>query len=258
MILPEREKKKSLKVACASLPSRLDDLAFNLALMEGTLREASGQGADLLLFGEAFLQGFEAFSFRYQEDIHKALFIRSPEITRIRHWAREAGTGLAFGFLENEAGGLYSSYLIVDKEGNLAGHYRRVSKGWKKKEASADYREGKTFIRLSFEGWSLTPLVCGDFWEDDLLTPIVAQDPETDLFLWPVHCDYNQVQWDESENQAYRERTEILAKPILFVNNYIDEANRAKGGVYLWHQGKEIDSLPYGKPGIKYLTIRSK
>ncbi len=247
---------KDLTIACFSRPSSLDDLAGNLALMKEAIIEVSQEGCDLLLFGEAFLQGFEAFSFSYREDVHKALFVRSPEITLIRHWAREQKTGVAFGFLENEAGGLYSSYLVIDKAGDPAGHYRRVSKGWKEKKACADYREGKAFISLDFEGWRLTPLICGDFWEDDLLTQIIDRDPETDLFLWPVHCDFDQSLWEKSECRTYRERTRILEKPILFVNNYIDQADRAKGGVYLWHQGKEVDSLPYGSPGIKGLTLK--
>ena len=251
------KKQKDLTIACFSRPSQLDDLAGNLALMEEAMVEGSREGWDLLVFGEAFLQGFEAFSFRYREDVHKALFVRSPEITLIRHWARDYKIGVAFGFLENEAGGLYSSYLVLDKKGSLAGHYRRVSRGWKTKEACADYREGKHFISLDFEGWRLTPLICGDFWEDDLLAQIIDRDPETDLFLWPVHCDYDQALWEESECQAYRERTRILEKPILLVNNYIDQADRAKGGVYLWHQGKEVDSLPYGSPGLKELTFRA-
>ncbi|HZK41612.1 MAG TPA: carbon-nitrogen hydrolase family protein, partial [Clostridia bacterium] len=119
------KRKKDLTIACFSRPSSLDDLAGNLALMKEAIIEVSQRGCDLLVFGEAYLQGFEGFSFSYREDIHKALFVRSPDITLIRHWAREHKVGVAFGFLENEAGALYSSYLVIDKAGELAGHYRR-------------------------------------------------------------------------------------------------------------------------------------
>lgn len=249
------ERQKEMKITCFSRPGRLDDLENNLALMEEAIIEVSREGSDLLVFGEAFLQGFEAMSFRYREDVKKTLFVRSPEITRIRYRAREAHLGLAFGFYENEGGALYSSYLLIGKDGGIAGHYRRVSKGWKEAWACPDYREGKDFTIFDFEGWKLCPLVCGDFWEDELLSRIIDKDTELDLFLWPVHCDYKIEDWLEKECRAYRDRTRILSRPVLFVNNYIEEEGRAKGGVYLWQQGRTLDALPYGEAGMKEMVL---
>ena len=87
------------------------------------------------------------------------------------------------------------------------------------------------------------------------MMPIIDRDVETDLFLWPVHCDYPVSQWHETEGEAYRQRSQILSKPVLFVNNYVDPADRAKGGAYLWHLGRELDALPYGLPGLLHVEV---
>ncbi|HZK28664.1 MAG TPA: hypothetical protein VFD19_00430, partial [Clostridia bacterium] len=83
----------------------------------------------------------------------------------------------------------------------------------------------------------------------------IDRDETTDCFLWPVHCDYPVDKWNRVTHEEYRKRTQILAKPVIFVNNFIEEESRAKGGAYLWKQGKELASLAYGKPGILLVDL---
>lgn len=249
---------RPIRIACANVISRLDDIEYNMRVMKQAMREAVNNEADLILFGEAFLQGFEAMRFVYKEDVQKALFQTGVEITKVRQWAKESNLAVGFGYYENKAGGLYSSYMFIDEKGAILNNYRRVSRGWKKSHTNPDYREGRTFQNFTWRNLRMTPLVCGDFWEDELITTIAACDPVTDLFLWPVHCDYPEDKWDNEERKAYRERSQILEKPILFYNNYIDEKNRAQGGTYLWRQGKELFSQAYGVSKIAYLTFTPK
>ncbi len=223
--------------------------------MKTAVTKAKQQGSDLTVFGEAFLSGFEALDFSYLHDAARALFVRGKEIAQIRSWAAENRMAIGFGFYENDGGYLFSSYLVIDKLGDIKGHYRRVSKGWRKKNTPVEYREGDEFITFRLDQTRITLLVCGDLWEDDLLMPIIDRDVETDLFLWPVHCDYPVSQWHETEGEAYRQRSQILSKPVLFVNNYVDPADRAKGGAYLWHLGRELDALPYGLPGLLHVEV---
>ena len=245
----------SIRIACANVTSALDDIQYNMRVMRETLIKAKNSRVDLLLFGEAFLQGFEAMSFSYADDVKKAIFQKGVEITKIRAWAKEYQMAVGFGYYENDAGGLYSSYLFIDEEGRILDNYRRVSTGWRIKKANPDYRCGRSFQTFTWRNLRLTTLVCGDFWEDKLLTAIVTHDHDSDLFLWPVHCDYTQDQWDNEACDAYRRRTEILKTPILFYNNYIDEKERAKGGAYLWHQGKTIEHTPYGSSQLSIFTF---
>ena len=251
----DNEHTQDFHVMCACLPSSLDDVHNNMAVMESAFPQAKESQADLLIFGEAFLQGFEAMTFDYKNDVQKAIFLKGVEITTIRTWAKKHDLAIGFGFFENQAGGIYSSYLVIDREGDVQGHYRRVSKGWKQSHACADYREGNQFTTFTLDGRSFTILLCGDFWEDDLLLPIIDRDEMTDYYLWPVHCDYPTEEWNRVSLEVYRQRTEILAKPVIFVNNFIEEEGRAKGGAYLWRQGKELTGLAYGEPGMLVVNL---
>jgi predicted amidohydrolase len=233
----------------------LDDRSFNLQRIQKISVKARDAGADLVLFGEASLHGFEAMTFDYATDIVIASGVHAPEIAAIRQHARRVGIAIGFGFFENLKGGIFSSYMVVDRHGDIADLYRRVSPGWRIPDACADYREGTSFHTFSLEGKTWAVMVCGDFWEDTLLTPLIALDPEVDGFFWPVHCDVDVDDWKAHEADAYRQRSAIMAKPVLFVNNYIDVPGRAKGGAYVWHRGQTVASHPMGTPGGCWVTL---
>ncbi len=236
-------------------PSTLDNTAKNLESLLHEMQVAKDRGADLLLFGEAYLTGFDLMTFDYGSDIRKALALDSVEIATIRNKAKELGLAVGFGFHENDRGGIYSSYLVVDRDGGILCHYQRRSPGWKEPHANADYREGREFKTFDFDGKRIGVIVCGDFWDDDLLTDIAALDPEVEMFLWPVHTDYAQENWEQEEAAAYAKRTQILAKPVFYYNNYIEEEGRAKGGAYVWQMGKTLAELPTGTTGYLEFTV---
>ena len=57
-----------MKIALASAQMVDGDIAHNLAQMERWALEAKKKGAQLVCFGETFLQGFGALSFHIEED----------------------------------------------------------------------------------------------------------------------------------------------------------------------------------------------
>ena len=38
--------------------------------------------------------------------------------------------------------------------------------------------------------------------------------------------------------------------PVLFVNSFVDEVDRAKGGAYVFYQGKVVEKLEPGEEGV--------
>ncbi|MDO5734226.1 MAG: carbon-nitrogen hydrolase family protein [Eubacteriales bacterium] len=244
-----------MKVSVQVKESSLNDPQFNFEVLASAARQAKANNSELLLFAEAFLQGFEAMSFDYAEDIQKAYSIRGSELAKVRQIARENELAIGLGFYENYKGGIYSAYAIFDQDGETIEHYRRVSPGWKMPKACADYREGSNFHSFRFAGKTFATLICGDFWTDELLPAIIAMDADVDAFIWPVHCDYESEFWQQEEKAEYAKRSAILAKPILFINNFVKEKNRAKGGVYLWQQGKTLAALEMGELGQLNLEL---
>ncbi|MBQ4273255.1 MAG: carbon-nitrogen hydrolase family protein, partial [Clostridia bacterium] len=83
-------------------------------------------GVDLLCFGEAFLQGFDAFCWSYVNDKAVAISKNSNTMQRIENLSKQYATDLAFGYLEADGDSLYSSYAVII-DGKLAFNYRRIS-----------------------------------------------------------------------------------------------------------------------------------
>ncbi|MDD4324228.1 MAG: carbon-nitrogen hydrolase family protein [Eubacteriales bacterium] len=238
-------------ISLAASMSLDNDLEANLTSMEKMLAKAKADSSELVLFGEAFLQGFDALTFNYDYDINNvALGLHSPEITKIRHLARKYDIGIGFGFFENDHSGIFDSYLIVNAAGETVAKYQRISAGGWIPEANAEYRMGREFPVFTFGGKRFTIMVCGDFWTDDLLCKIVELDPQVDAFLWPVHCDYTSKEWNDSAGEDYRKQSQILAKPIFFVNNVRPDEDGAKGGAFVWQQGRELAAHEPGQEGI--------
>ncbi len=237
-----------MKIVLCSAESRAGDIEYNFSQIKFFLDKTKNEKPDMILFGESFLQGFDALCFDYKKDIHRALGINSVPIAEIKKYAALQKTAIGFGFYENDCGGIYSSYLIAGKNGETLCLYKRISQGWRITDTCADYREGKHFIEFEFEGKKLSLFICGDLWEDNLLHKII--DLNADAFLWPVFCGYSVAEW-ENDKTDYAARTAILDKPVLFVNSLTEDLHNKKtgGGAFVWHLGKLIKELPMGKTG---------
>ena len=94
------------------------------------MQEAAAAGAELVCFGEAFLQGFNALTWQFDEDRHIALPADAREIVQIRSWTREIGIDVLFGWNELDGDALYSSCTLIGG-GEISCNYRRISRGWK-------------------------------------------------------------------------------------------------------------------------------
>ena len=238
---------------CAS-ENKNNDIDFNISQIEGFIEKTRSEKPDLLLFGESFLQGFDSLCFEYKKDILTAIQINSEPIAKIRSIAKKEKTAIGFGFIENDHGAIFSSYMIVGKNGEMLCLYKRVSQGWRIEGTCADYREGKEFFEFDFEAKRLAVFICGDLWEDNLLEPIISLNP--DAFLWPVFCGYTKEEWKNGEASAYAERTAILDKPVLFINSLVKENAKAiGGGTFVWHHGKLIKEIPMGETGFLLYEI---
>ncbi len=231
----------------ASVEAKINE---NIQAMEDALKQAVEDESDFAVFGEAFLHGFDSLKFDYKRDIQIASSSASVELAKISALAVKYDIAIAFGYYENAKGVIYSSYLVLDRNGERICNYRRVSEGWRIQEACADYREGKEFISFELDEKEFAIMLCGDFWEDHLLSKIIELDDKVDAFLWPVHCDYKVSFWESTDKADYIKRSEILESPVLFYNNFCEEENTAKGGAYLWYQGKTYAEMPMGKRGV--------
>ena len=80
-----------MKIALASARTVDRDIAHNLSQLERYTKEAKAAGADLVCFGEAFLQGFNALSWQYEIDKTIALTTSSAEFAHIQSLTKKTG-----------------------------------------------------------------------------------------------------------------------------------------------------------------------
>lgn len=236
-----------MKIALAAVEQR-EDMAFALREIRRIAEEESQKGTDFVVFPEAFFQGFQSLVFDYKKDLSVVVAQKGVEIGEVHEICKTYGIAIGLGYYEIERGVIFSSYIVIDKEGRTVVNYRRRSKGWKEPFACPDYREGSSFYTFSLENKRFGVIVCGDFWEEELLPDIVAMD--CDCMLWPVYMDYSRDVWEE-EYPEYLKQTAILGMPVALVNAYVaDDEERAKGGAFVAHLGNAVHSLPLGAPGI--------
>ena len=152
-----------MRIALAAARFINGDIPHNLAQIRRFAGQAKAAGAGLVCFGEAFLQGFDAFVWEYEKDRDRALCVTQPPFTALYDISVEWGIDLMTGFLEREGERLYSSYALI-VEGKLRRCFRRLSRGWKE-FSKTSHHTGKG-MRPCFllSGQAMPEALCGDVW----------------------------------------------------------------------------------------------
>jgi predicted amidohydrolase len=226
---------------------------LNLKTIYDSMKEAFDNKADAILFGEAFLQGFDALKWDFACDRKIAISQENGIIEAISQKAKELGIAVGFGYLELSDDKIYSSYLFIDKTGIILNNYRRISPGWKEPVASEKhYREGEIFQTFSFMDKTFLLGLCGDFWYDENVKR--ANQIYKDVVLWPVYLNYTSETWNNLEKEEYATRAKLLGKRVLLFNS-ISLNPVALGGCYDYQNGNIIKDLPMENDGILYVEI---
>ena len=178
-----------MKIGLVSYRSENKNIEFNLSQIERACKHASGK-AELLCFGEAFLQGFDSLCWDYEIDKDMAVSVDSDEIGLLRKWSLQYDVALATGFIEKEGDKLFSSYVFIDR-GAIVHTYHRISKGWKEfSQTDGHYCEGTATDEFTVRGKAFQVALCGDMWD-------YPERFKTDKpLLWPVYCNYDVAEWE--------------------------------------------------------------
>lgn len=224
----------------------------NLNKLRCAAEEACQLKIDLLCFGEAVLQGFFALNGNYEKDRGIALTLNSQPIRQIREIAKLNKTGLAVGYLENDRENLYSSYLVVDKHGEILCNYRRISPGWKEPAFGEQYKEGDTFGKFSYLNKDFSVALCGDLWFDDSR----LSEVKNKIVLWPVFIDSSYADWENKAVEEYAEQAGKAGEHVLLVNSVLNEEEYvAQGRAVHFHNGKIAGILELKRTGTLIVEL---
>lgn len=235
-----------MRIGLASYPFVNHDVDHNLAQMEAALRLAQGK-VELLCFGEAFLQGFDALSWNYADDKQTALPVDSAPIRHAARLSLAYGVGLLFGYIERQEDRIYSSCAVMDG-GALKHNYRRISRGWKDfRRTDGHYREGTETGAFWYRKRRLAVALCGDLW--DFPERFRLGCP----LIWPVYVNFSLQEW--AENEADYARQAQLAAPQTLMVNSLSENPRSYGGAFYFAGGQVRRKLGYGIAGMMTIEV---
>lgn len=221
-----------------------NDIIGNSKRIIDVLISSTNSDIEFVFFGEAFLNGFDALSWEYKDDI-KMKKDTEDYIKLLGEKAKEYHCGLGFGYYEFIDKKIYSSYLIFDKTGDMIHNYRRVSPGWKVKKADSEiYTEGNQIGEFIYKGLHFGVALCGDIWHREIYDEILNKN--FDVLIWPVYVNYSRQAWDHAEKQQYLSKSKTLATHVLYVNSISNEP--AYGGSYYQADGSLIEEI---KPSIR-------
>ena len=218
-----------------------------MSQIELAMKRAEGN-AEMLCFGEAFLQGFDALCWDYDADKEIALELSSETITRLKNWTVQYGISLATGYIERDGEKLYSSCVVIS-EGRIIHNYRRISKGWKEyTKTDLHYCEGDRTETFRLSGKEMMLALCGDLWDfpDRFRTE--------HLLLWPVYVNYTVEEWNSSALDEYAVQSALAANDVLMINP-LDNDPVNHGGSFRFHHGKTIARIPFDQEEILIVDI---
>ncbi len=215
-----------MKIGLAAYECRMGDVRFNLAQIEKALLEAGD--AELVCFGEAFLQGFAAVTSDYTADIALAAEQSSWPMTEVRALSSTYHKAIMLGYIERDGDNLYSSCALIEA-GEILRNYRRISKNWKDYEVTDEhYREGTDTSPFLFQGVEMNIALCGDLW-------IFPEAFRSDgLLIWPVYVNFD---LDEKEAGKYAKQAATVCAKALLVNP-LSRDPLSRGGAFFFVNGR--------------------
>ena len=244
-----------MRCALAAVGFKNEDERFNKKVIIDTMEKYADK-ADIVVFGEAFLQGFYGANFDPEHDEQIAVSTDDIILKEISDEAERYGIAVSFGFIEKCEEKFFSSQITIDKNGKIIDLYRRVSEGWKVPNTNERYCEGKDFHTFSFMDKNIVVGLCGDLWFDENAEAI--NQLNADVVFWPVYTDYNYDKWNKEIKIEYAEQAGKIKTKVLYVNSYCldkDGYEIARGGAAVFMNGKILEEIPSGEEGILTVEI---
>lgn len=243
-----------MRIALAVVPTTVGDAVDNLAALHGAMRSVAGR-CDLLVVGEAFVQGFDALTDDPAHDLAVGWSLEAPLMAQVRGWARDLGLAVCLGLVERHAGHLHSSAVLVGADGLDVHVHRRVSRGWHAPDADASvYVDAALPGVFTVAGHRFAIALCGDLWDHEEAFRALG----VDVLLWPVHVEWTPQAWAERERAAYAERAGSVAPDVLLVNCLTAGSDTEKGahGGAAWFRGGAVHAeQPMGTPGVLLVDV---
>lgn len=109
----------SVQMSCSS------SVAENIDKAEALIRQASSEGANIILLPELFEDVYFCKKEKLEYCLKATSVQENPAIQRFKKVARELGIVLPISFYERDNNALYNSVAVIDADGEVLGVYRK-------------------------------------------------------------------------------------------------------------------------------------
>ena len=164
-----------MRLALYQGPSPAGDVAAAFEAVESALSAASAMRADIAVFPEIFLPG-------YNVPRPEAQPLDGPWVRRLGAAAREAGVALVIGMAEQAGGVVYNSAVVLGPDGGLLASYRKLQLFGEREKAL--YAPGDAYVVFPFRNRRIGLLICYDVEFPEHCRAIARQG--ADLVLVPT------------------------------------------------------------------------
>lgn len=237
-----------MKIGLVSYEFKNGEIEYNIKKIEKAIISANGK-ADLLCFGETFLQGFDSLSWNYEIDKNIAITKDSFIMDKLKNLSEKYNIDLGIGYIEREREQIFSSFVVIEK-GKIIHNYRRITKNWKEYSITDEhYCEGKISETFIYKNTEFKIALCGDMW-------ICPEKFKTNgILLWPVYCNFSKDEWENTEQSDYAKQSKLVSDNVLLVNSITKDEPISIGGAYYFKNGKIEKSLELNKEDILFVEI---
>ena len=145
-----------MKILSYQSTPAIGDVARNLRTIRKISEAASQLGADVAVFPELFLSGYNLGS-RIRE------FSEAPDgasIGLLKQIAQFCGVAIVTGYPERDGKNVFNSAMAIDKHGKIIGHHRKVHLFGN--EEKQNFKAGSDFSVFQLEGRQCGLCICYD------------------------------------------------------------------------------------------------
>lgn len=177
------------------------DLPGSLDKTESLIEEAARAGAALIAFPEVWLPGYPHFLWlgsvagqgEFVRRYHAAsITVDGPEMLRLRAAARRNAIVVALGFSEKAGGSLYISQVIIDSDGQVLLHRRKLKPTHVERSLFGE-GDGSDLQVIDTRLGRIGALNCAEHLQPLTKYAMYAQDEQVHIAAWPCFGLYRDV-----------------------------------------------------------------
>lgn len=144
---------ETFRLALYQGPSPAGDEGRAFAAAEQVMATAAAAGADMAVFPEVFLPGYNVGQMVAQP-------LDGPWVTRLSELARRHGVAAVMGLAERDGERIFNTAVAIGPDGALIARFRKIQL-WEARE-NALYGRGDALVTFDYRGRTIGVLICYD------------------------------------------------------------------------------------------------